>query len=134
MPLVAHVVRSSDGHAIWITDTRLRHLLAEWFFDEVFPVATLHLTCCRIPDWLYLVGFGRDKDPGEYSLPRRWSLGHALFWVGQRTAAIGYRNGKRVAEIPVSDEFVLEHFPDLHVDLWGDEMRSKPDDSGEVRP
>jgi hypothetical protein len=45
---------------------------------------------------------------------------------------IGYRNEKRLAEIPVSEEFVLEHFPDLFVDL-DDGMRSGPADSGEVR-
>jgi hypothetical protein len=133
MPLVAHVVRNADGHAIWIRDVRLRDLFAGWFFDEIFPVATFHLTCCRTPDWMYLAGFGRDSDPEEYRLPRRWSLGHLLFRIGQRTAAIGYSNGKQMAEIPVSEEFMLEHFPDLHVDLDGDAMHGKPSDCGEVR-
>jgi hypothetical protein len=131
VPFVAHVVRDRDGHAIWIMDIPLRNQVISWFFDEVFPVATLHLTCCRIPDWLYLAGFGRDSE--ECGLPRRWSLGQALFWIGQRSAAIGYRNEKRVAEIRVSDEFVLEHFPDLHVDSGGDGMHGKPGDTGEVR-
>jgi hypothetical protein len=61
--------------------------------------------------------------------------GHAI-WIMDiplRNQVISYRNEERLAEIRVSDEFVLEHFPDLHVDSGGDEMHGKPHDTGEVR-
>jgi hypothetical protein len=126
MPYAARIVYSRDGHAIEITDAPLRHQSAEWFSAVVFPAATFHLTCCRTPEWAYHVGFGRVQDDGlPLPPPRRWSLGCTLHAIGHWCERLGHYNDKRLAEIPVSDEFVLEHFPDSFVDLGDD---GKPED------
>lgn len=86
-------------------------------------------------DWMYNIRWG-PVDP-EWEFADK-SLGSKFLdftqWTGSGFGA--FRREKTLAEIPVTSEWVQEHFPDAGWPWDGsdlDEMHSKAEDSGDVQ-
>lgn len=101
---------------------------------------TGHFLCCNIPDWLFEIGWGTDEssydidDPSYFSY--RNNLGHYILtlgnWVAGGFGTWKYR--KRIAKIPVTSEWLAEHYPDAGWSFDGEEddaMRCTPEDAGD---
>jgi hypothetical protein len=89
---------------------------------------------CEPPDWLWDMGWGRynwEDSAWEHS------MGDFL-WRFSSWVICGFglwRRGKTVTTIPVTYEWVREHFPGAGLPWDGsddDEMRSAPHDAGDI--
>jgi hypothetical protein len=103
----AHITHSRDGYQVEIAEIPLRWLVAEKA-GELALAGTGHVLCCRAPGWAYRVRWGpRDEESG---LADR-SLGHQMYRAGQWLSCLGFRHEERRASVPVTPEWVQEHFP-----------------------
>jgi hypothetical protein len=100
---VAHLSHGKAGTDLAIWETSVLAPYLEYLGDCGFGVVSL-LTF----GWLYEVRWG-PKD--EYGIADR-SVGALMFSFGQWLAAWGYRRRRHIAFIPVTSEWVAEHFPD----------------------
>jgi hypothetical protein len=128
----AGLMYSRDGAAIEISERPIWAVIAEQV-GETMDTLTFHLFCCRTPGWTYKIRWG-PKDP-IYDIADK-SLGHIMFRLGQWMASgFGTWNQQhRIASIPVSDEWVREHYPDAGWPWDGsseDEMRVEFDKAPE---
>ena len=104
---IAQLVHGKDGSAVLIEEVALRDYLMEYVVgDNLFGLLNwVHR------DWMYSVRWG-PEDP-EFGFAEK-SLGAKLFSLAQWTAGGfgAYRKARRVAQFPVSYEWVREHMPD----------------------
>lgn len=104
--------RDSDGITLHIEETTVGNILLEACGDVLFSVIS------RAPDVLYDIRWGK-KDP-EYKIANK-SVGHVMYTVAQ-WCGIGfgvYKKRRNITRIPVTAEWVREHFP--HGASWWDE-------------
>ena len=129
---VAVLSRSASGTFVELTERPLHALLADEL-GEALTEVTVHLLCCKIPDWTAKIRWGREDEDGYTDR----SLYHQLYRFGS-WAQLGFgtwRKERLIAMFPVSDEWVQEHYPDAG---WpfdgssGDGMDSEPGDSGDL--
>lgn len=128
---IAHLGHQIDeGSFITIAEVSLTDLILQYYIgDELFGFLNwLHR------DWMYSIRWGKI-DP-EYEIAEK-SLGSKLFalaqWAGNGFGA--YRRERDIAHLPVSSEWVREHFPNAGWPWDGselDEMESKAGDDGDV--
>lgn len=113
MTRIAGITLGPDGYAVELTDVPLRWLAADRA-AEAFMGATGHLLCCNLPGWTYRVRWGpRDEESG---LADR-SLGHLLYEAGQRLGMLSFRHETRKVTVPVSAEWVGEHYPEVRAEF-----------------
>lgn len=64
---------------------------------------------CRCWEWTFHLGLGRGAVRTHD--PEKWNLGNALYQLGQQLHSVAERRQTPVISIPVSREFIAEHFP-----------------------
>lgn len=106
----AHVTHSRDGYALTVVEVPLWALVVERAGETVCEWTGSALCGARW-EWPYLVGVGRDEDG-----MRRWSLGKVLFDFGQWFHGIAVRRQRERFSMPVTTEWVAEHFPNLRAE------------------
>jgi len=109
----ASVGLGPDGYFTEIAEIPLRWILAGRA-AEALMAATGHVLCCNLPGCAYRVRWGsRDE---EYGLADR-SLGHCAYTAGQWLGCLEFRHEIRKASIPVTTDWVQEHFPEVRADF-----------------
>lgn len=124
MTRIAAITHSLDGYAVELTDVPLRWLVADRAGEALLAV-TGHVLCCNLPGWSFRARWGPlDEDEFTYR-----SLGGLLWLAGQRLSFLSFRHETRQVRIPVSPEWVGEHYPEIREKLRfledgtsGDEM------------
>lgn len=112
----AHLTYGREGRFLEIEERPITAILLEkiggWFMSD----ATFHIFCCRQPEWSYRIRWGEADEDGW----TEQSLGHLMFRVGQ--AASGgwgaWKKTRRIAAIPVSIEWIKDHYPNLDEFPW----------------
>jgi hypothetical protein len=107
--------------------------LMELAGDHIFPVVTFHLFCCNLPEWTGKIRWGK-LDEDEYTDK---CLFHYLYSFGQLLASGfgAYKHSREVGIVPVTVEWVHEHYPDADEIFSGgpvDAMNQRPGDDGDV--
>ena len=109
MTRIASITHSRDGYAVELTEVPLRWQVAGRA-GEALLAATGHVLCCNLPDWAWRIRWGpRDE---EFGLADR-SIGHLAYEAGQRLSYPSFRHESGRVLIPVTAEWVGEHFPDI---------------------
>jgi hypothetical protein len=122
MTRIASITHSREGYAVEITEVPLRWLNAERA-GEAFLAATGHILCCNLPDWTSRVRWGPLDEDGW--TPR--SLGYLLHAAGQRMACLTFRHESGRVRIPVTAEWVGEHYPSVREEFRFLEDGTGPD-------
>ncbi len=131
------LTHGSGGTKVLLEEIPLwAHLLeqtGEWASEHLLPG---HKLCCDIPEWAFEIGWGKwdpDLDIWEHSLGQKAWLFST--WVEMGFGA--WRKAEHKGSIPVSYEWVQEHFPEMgspFTDGWDgdDAMESRAKDNGDV--
>lgn len=118
----------SEGSIYWI--------IMEYLGDNLFSTVTGHLFCCNLPEFAWKIRWGRLDEDG-------WTdrcLGHHMWNFGQWliSGCNAWRHIRTVYTIPVTGEWVREHYPDADAIFTGedtdsgDAMVARADDAGEI--
>lgn len=123
---VAHLTYSREGRFLEINQRPLWAIIAEKFGEWLVGDVLSHALCCNMPEWPYKVRWGKLDDDGFTTR----SLGHYLYraasWLD--TGGNAWKHFRHVASVPVSAEWIKEHYPEL------DEWPWKTDDEPELCP
>lgn len=134
---IASLSHSLEGTEVRIDETPWWVLIADRVGEEIGH----HLRLLEPPEWTYLIKWGPYTDTWMENGKRKgWTekslgflIGHFGQWVACGFGA--WRHTRHTASIPVSYEWVQEHFPDAGWPWDGsseDEMRSDPHDEGDI--
>lgn len=134
----ADVVRSRDGYFVHVVKVPLRVVVGQ-MITEKFSNGVCKLTHCYLcapPSWLYRIGWGRYK-PGESGFLedephwRRHSLGNLIYTIWSSLVNYGFRKEKRLLELAVAEEEVLEKFPEWRSRTSDDIFAPPADEPGD---
>ncbi|MCC5574441.1 hypothetical protein IMZ11_02145 [Microtetraspora sp. AC03309] len=106
----AQITHGRDGYALRVAEVPMWAIAAERASETVCGWTGSFL--CGTKEWPYKVGIGQRD---EYGSPR-WNLGSALFAFGQWSHTIAGRRERDCAWLPVTTEWVAEHFPGSRIE------------------
>jgi hypothetical protein len=121
--VTASLGHGRDGAFIELNERPMWALAAE-NIGEAITDHTFHLLCCNIPEWTAKIRWGKSADEDGYSVLYRFGS-----WLNLGFGA--WKQYREIARIPVSNEWVREHYPDadpmFSEEFGPDEMRVKFD-------
>jgi hypothetical protein len=128
---VAHLQHSRRGTELVVMKTPLHALLLDDLGDGVLG-AVRHRLCCRVPEWLFRIHWGEPDPDDELEDGRPYyphSAGRYAYdlgsWIGSGFGT--WRKPKEIAKIPVTSEWVREHYPELGWPWDGSEDKEDDD-------
>lgn len=120
-----------------------------WAVGEVAETITMGWLCprtghavCSPPDWMFRIGFGRDRFPSSDSdgqVWHRWSLGSGAFWLSQHAGVeVAWKRTTTELKIPLTNQQAARinatWVADILESLEDDDDPDVSDDAARWRP
>ena len=131
------ITHSSDGTQVRLEEipvwAHIAEMTGEWAAEHLLPG---HKLCCDVPKWAWRIEWGKWDPRFEM---REHSLG-SLAWRFSGWVEMGFgawRKVKYKSRVPVTYEWVQEHFPEMGSPFTDgfegdDAMESRAEDAGDV--